>query len=146
MPKLKGGEEGIQKNIQAVKHRQLAADYDKFYGPGKGHCDRWVAAGLEEELVRSGFGWVFTRYGVESFCEQWRRLEEQARKSRLGLWSGPNPMPPWEYRQGKKWKQIRSIERERNKMNRGGFSWKRLLGISAAKSRISRSIGIPHKD
>lgn len=28
-------------------------------------------------------------------------------------------------------------------MNRGGFSWKRLLGISAAKSRISRQIGIP---
>jgi hypothetical protein len=28
-------------------------------------------------------------------------------------------------------------------MNRGGFSWKRLLGISAAKSRLSRRIGIP---
>ncbi|MDO8283183.1 MAG: hypothetical protein Q7U10_11285 [Thermodesulfovibrionia bacterium] len=28
-------------------------------------------------------------------------------------------------------------------MNRGGFSWKRLVGISAAKSKISRSIGIP---
>lgn len=28
-------------------------------------------------------------------------------------------------------------------MNRGGFSWKRLLGISAMKSRISRQIGIP---
>lgn len=28
-------------------------------------------------------------------------------------------------------------------MNRGGFSWNRFLGISAAKSRISRSIGIP---
>jgi hypothetical protein len=28
-------------------------------------------------------------------------------------------------------------------MNRGGFSWNRLLGISAAKSRISRKIGIP---
>lgn len=28
-------------------------------------------------------------------------------------------------------------------MNKGGFSWKRLLGISAAKSRISRKIGIP---
>ena len=28
-------------------------------------------------------------------------------------------------------------------MNMGGFSWKRLLGISAAKSRISRTIGIP---
>ena len=28
-------------------------------------------------------------------------------------------------------------------MNRGGFSWNRLLGISAAKSRISRAIGVP---
>ena len=28
-------------------------------------------------------------------------------------------------------------------MNRGGFSWKRFVGISAAKSRISRSMGIP---
>ena len=28
-------------------------------------------------------------------------------------------------------------------MNRGGFSWKRAVGPSAAKSRLSRSIGIP---
>jgi hypothetical protein len=28
-------------------------------------------------------------------------------------------------------------------MNRGGFSWKRFLGISAAKAIISRKIGIP---
>jgi len=28
-------------------------------------------------------------------------------------------------------------------MNRGGFSWKRFLGISAAKAKISRKIGIP---
>lgn len=28
-------------------------------------------------------------------------------------------------------------------MNKGGFSWKRLLGISAAKSKVSRTIGIP---
>lgn len=28
-------------------------------------------------------------------------------------------------------------------MNRGGFSWSRLLGISAAKGRVSRKIGIP---
>ena len=57
---------------------------------------------ISEELVRSGFAWVFTRYCHESFCEQWKRLEEQARKSRLGLWAGPNPMPPWEYRGHKK--------------------------------------------
>lgn len=28
-------------------------------------------------------------------------------------------------------------------MNRGGFSWKRLSGYSAAKSRLSRQMGIP---
>lgn len=29
------------------------------------------------------------------------------------------------------------------KMNNGGFSWARFLGISAAKSSVSRKIGIP---
>jgi len=28
-------------------------------------------------------------------------------------------------------------------MNKGGFSWKRFFGISAAQARISRKIGIP---
>lgn len=28
-------------------------------------------------------------------------------------------------------------------MNRGGFSWKRFLGISRVKSNISRKTGIP---
>jgi len=28
-------------------------------------------------------------------------------------------------------------------MNRGGFSWKRFTGVSAAKARLSRAIGVP---
>lgn len=28
-------------------------------------------------------------------------------------------------------------------MNKGGFSWKRFTGVSAAKSRISRATGVP---
>jgi hypothetical protein len=28
-------------------------------------------------------------------------------------------------------------------MNKGGFSWKRFLGISSAKAKLSRQIGIP---
>ncbi len=31
----------------------------------------------------------------------------------------------------------------RHRHNYGGFSWNRLLGISAAKLRVSRAIGIP---
>jgi hypothetical protein len=28
-------------------------------------------------------------------------------------------------------------------MNKGGFSWKRISGISGAKAKVSRKIGIP---
>lgn len=28
-------------------------------------------------------------------------------------------------------------------MNKGGFSWRRFFGISAAQARVSRKIGIP---
>ena len=28
-------------------------------------------------------------------------------------------------------------------MNKGGFSWKRFTGLSAAKARISRATGVP---
>lgn len=31
-------------------------------------------------------------------------------------------------------------------MNKGGFSWRRLLGISAFKSKIARESGIPTTD
>ena len=28
-------------------------------------------------------------------------------------------------------------------MNKGGFSWRRLLGVSGAKSKLGRRLGIP---
>jgi len=36
-----------------------------------------------------------------------------------------------------------SINERSHVMNRGGFSWNRLLGISTAKARLSRRIGVP---
>lgn len=30
-----------------------------------------------------------------------------------------------------------------DKMNKGGFSWKRAIGVTRAKSKIFRAIGIP---
>lgn len=39
--------------------------------------------------------------------------------------------------------QTIGIEQEDITMNRGGFSWNRFLGISAAKRRVSRATGIP---
>lgn len=53
---------------------------------------------VNEELLKSGMAWFFTKYCKESFCEQWKRCEEAARKSKVGLWSMPNPIAPWDFR------------------------------------------------
>jgi micrococcal nuclease len=55
---------------------------------------------INEELLKSGMAWFFTKYCKESFCEQWKQSEERARKGKVGLWSMPSPIPPWEFRHG----------------------------------------------
>jgi endonuclease YncB( thermonuclease family) len=49
-------------------------------------------------LVEYGYAWVYERYCREAFCEEWKRLEAQARGEKRGLWKNPNPIPPWDYR------------------------------------------------
>jgi endonuclease YncB( thermonuclease family) len=56
---------------------------------------------LNEALVKNGFAWVYRKYCKEKFCEDWLNLEIVARYGKIGLWSEPNPIPPWEFRQGK---------------------------------------------
>ncbi len=51
-----------------------------------------------EELVDEGCAWVFRKYCSKPRCSLWLELEERARKSKVGLWSLPNPIPPWDYR------------------------------------------------
>ncbi len=56
---------------------------------------------LNEALVKNGFAWVYRKYCKETFCEDWLNLEIVARYGKIGLWSEPNPIPPWEFRHGK---------------------------------------------
>jgi micrococcal nuclease len=57
---------------------------------------------LNEELVRSGYAWVYNQYCKKpDLCERWRLLQEQARADKKGLWSHPDPIAPWEFRRGK---------------------------------------------
>jgi micrococcal nuclease len=56
-----------------------------------------------EELIRQGLAWVFTRYCDRPICQQWKQLEVEAREARRGLWSKPNAMLAGEFwRQGRK--------------------------------------------
>ena len=57
---------------------------------------------LNEELVTAGHVWVYERYCHIRDCDHWQRLERRARQAERGLWAGDNPVPPWNWRQGKR--------------------------------------------
>ena len=56
-----------------------------------------VDANLEQ--VKQGMAWFYVQYGKDS---AYRNAEASARSNRIGLWSEPNPVPPWEFRHGSK--------------------------------------------
>jgi micrococcal nuclease len=56
---------------------------------------------LNEELVKAGLAWVYNRYCNEVICETWKQYQLRAKVGKRGLWSDPNPIPPWEFRRKK---------------------------------------------
>jgi micrococcal nuclease len=65
------------------------------------HYDRiiaWVEVdgqSLNKELLRAGMTWWYRKY--LPFELELAQIEEEARKAKIGLWSDPAPVPPWEY-------------------------------------------------
>lgn len=57
---------------------------------------------INEEIVKAGFAWVYQHYCKEPFCRDWMKLERLAREEGVGLWSHPNPVPPWDFRKDKR--------------------------------------------
>jgi micrococcal nuclease len=55
---------------------------------------------VNQELVGAGLAWVYHQYCKENFCREWSDLEARAQASGIGLWSHPDPIPPWKYRRG----------------------------------------------
>jgi endonuclease YncB( thermonuclease family) len=55
---------------------------------------------LNEALIKDGLAWVYRKYCKEAFCEDWLNFEIIARYGKIGLWSEPNPIPPWQFRHG----------------------------------------------
>ena len=49
---------------------------------------------VNEELIRQGLAWVFTRYYDRPICQAWKALEDGAREAQRRLWSMPKPVPP----------------------------------------------------
>jgi endonuclease YncB( thermonuclease family) len=49
------------------------------------------------EQVRKGMAWVYRQYAHD---QAYYAAEDTARQAKMGLWSQPNPIPPWEFRHG----------------------------------------------
>lgn len=56
---------------------------------------------LGHQLVKNGYAWHFIKYSNDP---QLTTLENQAREKKLGLWSDPEAIAPWEWRSRKKQK------------------------------------------
>lgn len=55
--------------------------------------------GLEQ--IRAGMGWWYRQYAKEQTPQErldYEHAEFMAKAQRLGLWSGRNPTPPWDWR------------------------------------------------
>lgn len=66
---------------------------------------RTVAGDVGQILLEQGAVW-FNRADVADLSAEQRKAygeaEEQARLRRIGLWRPTNPIPPWEYRAGRR--------------------------------------------
>jgi micrococcal nuclease len=65
-------------------------------------------ANLNKQIVRAGYAWQYKRYSKDT---EYADLEAEARVARLGLWQDLSPIPPWEWRRGKR--QASSVETSR---------------------------------
>lgn len=53
---------------------------------------------VNQEMIKLGMAWHFTKYSSD---KTYARLEQEARKKRIGLWQENNPTPPWSWRKPK---------------------------------------------
>lgn len=54
---------------------------------------------VSAEQVRRGMAWVYTKYSTDPVLP---KLQDQASSEKRGLWSHLNPVPPWQWRKGKR--------------------------------------------
>ncbi len=53
---------------------------------------------INAAIVANGYAWVNPQLCRVDVCNKWIDLQRQARRYRLGIWSGFNLVPPWEFK------------------------------------------------
>jgi hypothetical protein len=90
-------------DTQAIKQREAISQQAGTEGRAETHS-RASEGGRKdagEEMLRQGMAWVYDRYIIEASAEiqdTYRKAQEEAKADRLGLWSDPNSIPSWIFR------------------------------------------------
>lgn len=103
------GDRGRQALSGKVANRDVAVEIIELdpYGRTVGEVyvgDRWI----NEEIVREGFAWHYKHFSRDP---KLATAEREARQKKAGLWSGPTPMAPWEYRRTEAFRKQRDGDR-----------------------------------
>ena len=75
------------------------------YGRTLGIVELNDGRSINHLLIERGMCWWYKRYAPNDIHA--KKLEESARKEKLGLWVMPNAVPPWEFRKVAKAKDVR---------------------------------------
>jgi endonuclease YncB( thermonuclease family) len=66
----------------------------------KTHQAETVYRSLQESLVQAGLAWWYQRYAPND--THLAELEREAWQAKRGLWADAHPVPPWDWRRGKR--------------------------------------------
>ena len=69
------------------------------YGRTLGTVFSQAKGNVNAELIRMGMAWQNHQYSKSTALQG---FEDFARENVVGLWAEPNPIPPWEWRRGKR--------------------------------------------
>ncbi len=86
-------------DVAALKIVTVQVDTVDRYGRTVGEVFLPDGSNLNKQIVGAGYAWQYKRYSKDP---AYADLEEQARKTKLGLWQDKEPVPPWEWRKGKR--------------------------------------------
>ena len=81
-----------------VFNKQVVIDSSKIDRYGRTVGTVWVDGLLINlEMIKTGMAWVYRMYATD---QAYYAAEEIAKGKKIGLWSQPNPVPPWDFRHG----------------------------------------------
>ena len=91
----------IGKEAQEFTHNACFGIAVRVVEKGRDRYDRILGEvyvgdrNLNQMLLRKGLAWHSAKYNHDPILAD---LQRQAREAKIGIWSDPNPQPPWEWR------------------------------------------------